>query len=63
MREFPPISKALIEHLNSLVPEKCPSLNMTEKEVWFYSGQRFLINLLNDVYKEQNESVLSSSIL
>lgn len=63
MTELPAISKPLLERLNSLVPEKCPDLSMSEKEIWHYAGQRHIIKLLNDAFEEQNKSVLSSSIL
>ena len=56
---FPPISKALVTALEERCPEKCPELTMTEKEIWFYAGQRQIVRLLKKAYEEQNETILS----
>lgn len=56
---FPPISKALVGALEERCPEKCPELTMTEKEIWFYAGQRQIVRLLKKAYEEQNETILS----
>ena len=56
---FPPISKALVDALEERCPEKCPELTMTEKEIWFYAGQRQIVRLLKKAYEEQNETILS----
>tara|TARA_R100000687_G_C6295076_1_gene93232 strand:+ start:280 stop:405 length:126 start_codon:yes stop_codon:yes gene_type:complete len=37
-----------------MFPEKCPTLEMTEREIWIYSGQVKLVNMLESVYIEQN---------
>jgi len=63
MTELPNIPKPLLDKLNALIPEKCPDLAMSEKEIWHYAGQRHIIKLLNETFEEQNKSVLSSSIL
>jgi len=56
---FPTISKALINALEERCPEKCPELTMTEKEIWFYAGQRQIVRLMKKAYEEQNETILS----
>lgn len=56
---FPPISKALVDALEERCPEKCPELTMTEKEIWFYAGQRQIVRLVKKAYEEQNETILS----
>ena len=52
--EFPPISESLLRKLQEMFPEKCPTLEMTEREIWIYSGQVKLVNMLESVYIEQN---------
>jgi hypothetical protein len=32
---------------------------MTEKEIWFYAGQRQIVRLVKKAYEEQNETILS----
>jgi hypothetical protein len=56
---FPAISKALVDSLEERCPEKCPELTMTEKEIWFYAGQRQIVRLVKKAYEEQNETILS----
>jgi hypothetical protein len=63
MIDFPNIPKYLIDHLNSLIPEKCPDMSMSEKEIWHYAGQRYVVKLLNEAFEEQNKSIISSSVL
>lgn len=52
--EFPPISEPLLKKLQEMFPEKCPTIEMTEREIWIYSGQVKLVNMLESVYIEQN---------
>ena len=59
---FPPISKALVTALEERCPEKCPELTMTEKEIWFYAGQRQIVRLIKKAYEEQNENILARNI-
>ena len=56
---FPPISKALMTELERRCPEKCPDIGMTDREIWFYAGQRQIVRLIVDAYKEQNENILN----
>jgi hypothetical protein len=55
---FPPISKALMNELERRCPEKCPELGMSDREIWFYAGQRQIVRLIAEAYKEQNENIL-----
>ena len=51
---FPPIDEALINRLKELIPEKCPDLDEKDREIWYYSGQRSMVKMLESVYNEQN---------
>ena len=56
MTKKPIISKEVIDYLDSIFPDKCPDLKMSEKEVWFQAGQRSVVNHLikeNQVQEEK----------
>tara|TARA_R100001594_G_scaffold63114_1_gene97550 strand:- start:98 stop:295 length:198 start_codon:yes stop_codon:yes gene_type:complete len=55
---FPVLSEALLKELNSRFPEQCPDLSWDMKTVWYASGQRSVIRLLNTIYQEQQETLL-----
>ena len=48
-----PLTKELIDLLNELYPEKCPTLTQPERDIFFYAGQRALVNLLTQAYNIQ----------
>jgi len=51
---YPAIDEALIIKLKELFPERCPTIDMTDREIWLYSGQVKLVKILESVYIEQN---------
>jgi hypothetical protein len=53
--EFPPVPPALLHRLESQIPEKCPDLAMSERDIFFYAGQRSVVRMLREVFNEQNE--------
>ena len=53
--EIPILSEELIDYLDTLFPEKCADLNQTEKEIFYQSGQRSVVNHLIEKYKIQEE--------
>lgn len=50
------ISKDLIEELNRLFPNKCPSLTLTDREVWYKSGARSVVDYLESQYAIQTQA-------
>ena len=57
MNDIPVFSVDLLEKLDELYPERSPSLDMTEKEIWFYAGQRALVrNLVSRMEQQINDS-------
>lgn len=50
---LPALSKDLIEKLDKLYPDKCPLLTDDDRMVWYKSGQRSVINYLQQIYDEQ----------
>ena len=53
--KVPIISKELVEYLDILFPEKCADLNDNEKQTFYKSGQRSVVNHLIEKYKIQEE--------
>ena len=52
----PLISEELINYLEKLFPDKCADLKDTEKEVFYKSGQRSVVNHLIEQFKIQGEN-------
>ncbi len=52
--DWPPLDEALILKLKEIYPEKCPSIDTPDREIWRYSGQVELVRMLESVYNEQN---------
>ena len=51
---WPPIDEVLIKKLKEVFPEQCPSIDMSEREIWRYVGQVEMVRMLEAVYIEQN---------
>jgi hypothetical protein len=56
-----PVTKELVELLDTLVPEKCPALGDSERNIFFYAGQRYLVSCLNTAYEIQRNNSIGSS--
>ena len=52
----PLISEELINYLEQLFTDKCADLKDTEKEVFYKSGQRSVVNHLIEQFKIQGEN-------
>jgi len=50
---LPALSKSLIDKLDKLFPDKCPLLTDEERMVWYKTGQRSVVNYLQQIYDEQ----------
>ena len=55
-RRIPIISKELITYLDDIFPNKCADLQDTEKQVFYKSGQRSVVNHLIKEKKIQEEN-------
>lgn len=47
---WPSRSVDLVALLDDLVPDKCPTIEMTEREIWMYAGKRELVQKLIQEY-------------
>lgn len=54
---WPPLDEALIKKLDELIPERCPGVDDSDREIWMYVGQRQVVRLLRSVYLEQQEEI------
>ena len=54
-RRIPIISDDLIKYLDSIFPDRCADLQDTEKQVFYKSGQRSVVNHLIEKRKLQQE--------
>ena len=58
MSYFPTIDERLILALQEQFPDKCPDINLSEKEVWFIAGQDCVARWLERMSEEQSEGVV-----
>lgn len=59
MDRLPVFSVDLIEQLDKEYPNRWPRLNESEREIWFYAGQRSVVDKLLALKKElENEELL-----
>ena len=54
--KIPVITEEMINYLDKLFPDKCADLKDTEKEVFYKSGQRSVVNHLIEQFKIQGEN-------
>lgn len=52
---WPPIDEPLLKRLEEIVPEKCPDITASDREIWMYVGQRSVVRMLRAVYLEQQQ--------
>jgi hypothetical protein len=52
---LPPLTKDLIEELDKLFPDKAPDIALSEKEIYFKSGQVSVVRFLKDQFLRQND--------
>ena len=53
--QIPILSKELVEYLDILFPEQCADLNDSDRQIFYKSGQRSVVNHLIEKYKIQEE--------
>jgi len=53
--QFPVLSKAALEALDDLFPHRCPTMDMTDRQIWIASGKRELVDRLILEYRRAQE--------
>lgn len=51
---FPRVTKTLVDILDTICPEKCPSPEMSLEEIHHYAGKRAMVNFLIEIHEDQN---------
>lgn len=46
MKQLPESTYDLIDELNRDIPHRCPTLEMTDRQIWFEAGRRNVVDAL-----------------
>lgn len=55
----PAVSKALVDYVSSVFPDRCPSSEMTEREVWMAAGAAKVARKLAAIHADQAKDSLT----
>ncbi len=58
---LPLITDDLIEGLDNLYPQRHPDLSLSDREIWYRSGQRSVVDYLIEQQKRQRETMLNNT--
>jgi len=61
--KLPVITDELIYSLDSIFPNRHPDLSLSDREIWYRAGQRYVVDYLIEQQKRQKETMLSSKVL
>jgi len=53
--EFPAVTKALVERMETLYPDRCPEMTDPDRLVWLKTGQRSVVAFLRSRYNQQQD--------
>ena len=57
---LPLITDDLIQGLDNLYPQRHPDLSLSDREIWYRSGQRSVVDYLIEQQKRQRETMLNN---
>ncbi len=57
---LPYVDKELIEWLEKVFPDRTPTLEMSDREIWIQRGNVNVVLKLRDLYEEQVKNSLTS---
>tara|TARA_R100000231_G_scaffold46767_1_gene40202 strand:+ start:845 stop:1048 length:204 start_codon:yes stop_codon:yes gene_type:complete len=60
---LPPITNELIAGLDAAFPQRHPDLSLSNREIWYKAGQRFVVDYLIEQQKRQQETMLDQKLL
>ena len=63
MSYFPTIDKKLLAVLAEKFPDKSPSLDFSDKEVWFRAGQASVVRYLIAQHEAQEQNPLNLEVI
>ena len=58
---LPLITDDLLQGLDNLYPQRHPDLSLSDREIWYRSGQRSVVDYLIEQQKRQRETMLNNS--
>ena len=58
---LPLITDDLIQGLDNLYPQRHPDLSLSDREIWYRSGQRSVVDYLIEQQKRQRETMLNNA--
>ena len=61
--KLPVITDEMIFALDKIFPHRHPDLSLTDREVWYRAGQRFVVDFLIEQQKRQKETMLTNTVL
>ena len=53
----------MIFALDQIFPHRHPDLSLSDREVWYKAGQRFVVDFLIEQQKRQKETMLTNTVL
>ncbi len=62
-KNLPPITDELISGLDAVFPQRHPDLSLSDREIWYRAGQRFVVDFLIEQQLRQKETMLTESVL
>tara|TARA_R100001594_G_scaffold29555_1_gene55024 strand:- start:2435 stop:2626 length:192 start_codon:yes stop_codon:yes gene_type:complete len=60
---LPPIDQKLLVALSEKFPDKAPDITLSEKDVWYRSGQVAVVRWLYKQYEEQSQNPLGTEVI
>ena len=60
---LPVITHEIIEGLDQMFPNSHPDLSLSDREVWYRAGQRYVVDFLIEQQARQKETMLNESVL
>ena len=61
--KLPPITDDLIQGLDEVFPNRHPDLSLSDREIWYRAGQRYVVDYLIEQQKRQRETMLGQKLL
>ena len=58
-----PFTDDLIQGLDVAFPQRHPDLSLSDREIWYKAGQRFVVDYLIEQQKRQQEAMINQRVL
>lgn len=59
---LPYVDEQLVEFLEKIFPDRCPSIEMTDREIWIRKGSVNVVAKLRDMLNEQTRNQLMADM-